>query len=264
MSEQAEDFTPASLDSFVGQGEESPATPIVAQEKSVPDPEPAAAVVDETETPEKVENEVEEPTASETDKNDDENVEARGLLAALKDERQKRQALAAKVAELEAGTAPEPTSVFEDEGKFRDEIRQEIAGAKITTRLELSHNLAVKQHGEDAVNEAFNKFTDLRALYPQVDKDFADSVDPFAFAMDFVEKQAIYDAIKDGTYNQTAADLVKQEAAKLAEEEKAKESVDADVPDSLVAEPSKGSISSSTWNGPTSLDSFVGVETRGN
>lgn len=257
MDEQEEEFTPTPLDDFVGKMDDEPAAePSTEAEPKTEEP-PADEPTGETEEApaaeaEEAEPEPDSPPESEQEDKGDKTVP----YAALADERRKRQQLEAKVKELEAEPPADPPSVFEDEKGFVESIRNDIQGVKMETRLEVSHALMAEQHGTDKVNEAFEKFNELRQDYPQLARGFADSNNPFKYAMDQVEKFENFDKLQGADYetevNKKAEELAKQMISEMNQEQ----TEDADVPDSMAAKSSAG-VSSSGWAGPTPLEDIV-------
>ena len=256
MSEVSqEEFVPESLDNILDSAQD------VVEETKTEQPESTGEKAEPEPEPEKEPEKAETESTPDEDKSDEgSETEKTVPVAALQDERRKRQELEARLEALEGNgkdeapqEAPLP-SVFEDEKGFVEGVRREIRGVELQTRLKVSHALMSEEHGTDKVNEAFGRFNELRAEYPQLTKGMAESTNPFKYVMDQVEKFDKFDKLQGTDFDAEVNRRAEEMAKGLIED--MKNEPDADVPDSLVSTPSDG-VSSSTWKGPTPLEDIV-------
>ena len=249
-----ETFTPAPLDSIVNNEPETETQqveePVAAKEADGP----ADEVVETKGEQGEIED---EPPAS----NDEVNEKGEVPLAALKDERQKRQTLQAENDQLREQLKGDPTprpSVFEDEAAFNQNIDATIDNKVTETKLRMSYTMASKEHGKEKLDGAWETFNDLRAKYPYLNQDFGASDHPFDFVMDKVTEFAKLDSLENGTVDKEIESRVDAKVKEILAGMEKDANADANVPDSMAGEATSGGLQSSSWNGPAPLDSFVG------
>lgn len=258
-----EEFSPTSLDAVLG-NETSDAAEASTQEsesdtdkdtEQVSEPEKGA----ETKTDDKDTGSTSEPDSDEELEGDEDKStdEVAGLKAALKAERQKRQALEKAGQEASKQEQKRP-SVFDDEAGYTESIKNDIKQAEVTATLKVSHSLLSDDIGEDAVAEIWEKFEPLMQDNPKLRADFRENNHPFKFAKKTVEDHQLLQKIQSGDMEQELNDrLEKMLEEKLAEAKKETGEEDK-VPPSLAASGGKG-VESNSYSGPASLESILAL-----
>lgn len=108
-------------------------------------------------------------------------------VAAIIDERRKRQALEREIAELKAGKPAERPSVFDNEDEaIRSRVKDETRSTREAI-FSLSSELARTKHG-DAYSEAEEAFLEASEQYPQLIEELRNSPNPG----EFVYSQGIF------------------------------------------------------------------------
>jgi hypothetical protein len=158
--------------------------------------EPAEVVETEAETPAELETEPEGATAAPettTETIETQKEEKSVPLAALLDERDKRQAHEAKVKELQAKleeqtkTAPAPLpDVLDDQEGFVNGVKAQLATMGLQLRTEMSQELMRMSHEDYDTREA--EFTVMATENPQLARDLAASPNPAKYAYDTAVK----------------------------------------------------------------------------
>jgi len=98
------------------------------------------------------------------------------------DEREKRQAAQRELEELRKKyeTKDEPTtSVFDDEGKFRNELLGKFEQTLLNEKLNMSQALAEREYGADVMAEKIEVFRELAATNQEFRNRFASAALPF-------------------------------------------------------------------------------------
>lgn len=247
MSELAtEDFAPVSLDNLLDteKGEEIEVTPAPDEPKETAENDPAPEKEEESK------DEVEEAPSKEA------KVAAQVPINALLDEREKRKAAEAKLAEFQKEEpATEMPSVFDNESGFVETIDSKISEVEQKAVLRVSQGLAIKEHGREAVQAAVDKLGELAKENPNLAVKFRQSDHPFQEAIDIVAKHEALAEIGDpAEYREKLKAEVRAELeAELAD------TPDDHIPTSLVDAPSKGSVNKagSTFTGHTPLESIL-------
>ena len=250
MSEQeieVPEFTPMDLDDIYSDGEKP-------EEKVEPEVEP-----EKVETEEKTEDEVEkeaEPEVKE-EKKEDHVVPLSVMLA----ERDQKKAALAENAELKAQLKPaeetKPTSVFDDEDGFRNEINTGVQNALYQERLANSQEDAIDKYGEEVVEAAMTRLGDLAKTDTNLAVRFQQSRRPFIEAVKIV--QDYEKAEKMGDPDAFEADIRKQERQTVLDEIDAlaagEQAIDDSLPKSPLSTTSKGSLKTGeTEFKPTALE----------
>lgn len=182
-------------------------------------------------------------------------------ITALHGERDRRKAAEDRARELEEqlkSKKTDPTSVFEDENKFRDEIMSEIRNERLRDRLELSEKFARKFHGNEVVDEAMDWFIPAAKESPLLQQKFneagndVDKVVELYKAHLEAEKLEDIDAVKAKLKEEAKAEVLKELEAKNSEKSKLRDSI----PESLAGDASAGGLSSQQFHQPSDEELF--------
>ena len=213
------------------------------------------------EADESVEAKAETPEPEEPSPGSDDHVP----LKALHGERDRRKAAENRAKELEeqiaSQTKPDPTSVFEDEQKFRDEFKNEIRAELVQERLVLSEKFARKLHGDETVDAAIDWFAVAAKDSPLLAEKFRESgndVDTIVSLHNShqeAKKLEDIDAYKAELKAEAKAEALKE----LKAEQDAKAKLRNSIPDSLTDDPSSGGIRSDAFTEPTDEELFDGA-----
>jgi len=175
-------------EAFPVENQVTPETPIV--------PEVAPEIVAEAPPPEPVAPEPVEPQQ-----------DGRFVpLAAVLDERDKRKALEARIAEFERNqqaqpqTAPDP---FDDPTGFRDSVKAEI-------RLEMSDRFARQKYGDDDTQKAIDWAMERAQADPSIAISFARQADPVGWLVQQHRQQGIVSQIGDKSMDDFVRDYLAQ------------------------------------------------------
>jgi len=144
------------------------------------EPEIVEPEVTGEEAPEETATAVEPETPKEESTPDSEDTPTMVPLKAVKDERRKRQEAEARLAALEeAKEKPEPTSVFENEADFRQEIVSDVTNQLTNQALNQSQFYAEREFGEVAVAEKIEVFKELAQANPALAQQFSQAISPY-------------------------------------------------------------------------------------
>jgi len=175
-------------------------------------------------------------------------------LSALHGERERRQALERQLQELQqAQQRPEPTSVFEDEQRFRQEVEQSVRGELVTTLLAQSRSHAVREHGSELVDQAERWFEQAAPDAPALIQRFHQSGNDYHEVVDLYQKHLKAEALNDvdAVEARLRAEIEEKVRAEIAAETSEKQKVLDSIPKSLAGDASKGGLQGSNWTGPT-------------
>lgn len=149
-------------------------------------------------------------------------------------------------AQLDKSNETPPTSVFEDEGKFREEVQSSVNSALLNQSLNQSEFFAAKELGRDVLDQKIVVFKDLAKDNPQLREQFAGAVSPYHELVDIVDRHDELDKMKDldGYKARLKAEAKAEVKVELEAEEKEKKDLRASIPGSLVGEASAGGLNS--------------------
>ena len=214
-------------------------------------------VVDETkgeeetkdEEPEK-ETKSEEETKDESPSSVEETKETTVPISAMHGERDRRQAAekenVALKEKLEESNKTEPTSVFEDESKFRTELATDFNQQLTNQNLNQSEFFTAREIGRDVLDQKIETFRKLAEDNPELRQRFAIAVSPYHELVDIVnqhdelEKMKDVDGYKAKLKSEARAEVKKELEKEIEDKANLRESI----PDSLVGDASAGGISS--------------------
>jgi len=212
--------------------------------------------------PEKVEKEQEPEatTAPETTEPEPKSVPIKALMA----EREKRQELERKVADLAAQKAKEPApDIFEDQQGFTEHLQKQIDTDRFNDRANQSEFYAKREFGEEELSAKVEAFKELKMTNPELEAQVLNAVSPYHEIVDIVSKHEKMEKMQniDEFEAKTRAEIEAKVRAEIKAELEGKINADKDlrdsIPTSLVDEPSKGTINKPTWAGPSTLDSIL-------
>lgn len=208
------------LDGFF---EESEAAEVTAEDEKVEPAEVEAEPVEKVETEAKAKDKPEpkeEPTSPEEDEKQN------WTLAAVKDERQKRQEAQKRIEELERKLAErdskqeEIPDVFEDQKAFVESIRNEQRQELQNMRLEMAREFMMEAHKDYEEMEA--KFIELAKENPVLKSQAQKASNPAKFAYQQAKKYAEWQEMQDiDTAKQKLRAELREELKKELEAEKA-------------------------------------------
>jgi len=181
-------------------------------------------------------------------------------VSAIHGERDRRKAAEGQRDELqskldEANKTP-PTSVFEDETKWREEITAGFNQQLTNHSLNQSEFFAARELGREKLDKKIAIFKTLVETNPDLGQRFANAVSPYHELVDIVDQHDDLDKMKDiDAYKATLKAEARVEVkAEMEAEGKAKGDLLDSVPDSLVGDASKGGISSKGSFEPPTAD----------
>ena len=186
----------------------------------------------------------------------------RAAFAKAADETRKRQALEARLRELEAKQSAEPAKTFWDdpEGALNKQ-KQEVQQAVVSATLRTSETIARSRYKD--FDEKVAIFGELAQTTPGLAQQMLGAPDPAEFAYrTAANHKALQDAggmeqllakREEETRIKVRAEIEAELKAKAAALEKER----AALPGSLSEAPSKGN-NRPTWNGPTAMDDILG------
>jgi hypothetical protein len=180
-------------------------------------------------------------------------------LKAVLDEREKRQAAQRELEELKkqieaSKPAKQKTSVLEDEGKFRNELLDDMESRLVNDRLNMSQALAEREFGKDKIADKVKAFRELASQNPELRNRFANAPLPYHELVSIVDKHnevkemENLDVYKEKLRAEIRAELLKESEAKAAGVEQKRESITP----SLAGKRSAGGVAAST--SPLTLD----------
>ncbi len=165
-------------------------------------------------------------------------------ITALHGERDRRKVAEARAKELEAQleTKKDPTSVFEDENAFRQEMSADFNQKLTNTVLSLTENFARRTHGDEVVDQAIDWFKDAARETPLLQQRFNEAGNDVETVVSLykshksAEELQDVDAYKAKLRAEVEAEVKAELEGKAASKSKLRDSI----PESLVGEPSAG------------------------
>ena len=177
-------------------------------------------------------------------------IETKVPISAMHGERDRRQAAEKERDELKAqldeSNKVEPTSVFVDEEKFRQEIASELNQKLTNASLNQSEFFAGREFGKDVLEQKIEKFKTLIETNPDLKQRFVNAISPYHELVDIVDKHdelAKMDDL-DAYKAKLKAEAKAEVKAELEKEAKDKTELRDSVPDSLVGDASVGGLES--------------------
>lgn len=168
-------------------------------------------------------------------------------LAALQDERDKRQSAQRERDELqtkldESVKPTDQTSVFDDEAKFRDELKSDFNAQLNNQRYNQSQYFVGKEIGEDVLATKVETFKTLAAANPALNQQIADSISPYHELVTIVEQHGELAKMNDlPAYKaQLKAEILAELKADSEKDETDKTKLRESIPESLAGEASAG------------------------
>lgn len=233
-----------------------------AEAKAEEAPEKEAEAPDEEAKGEEAGPETDEAKDAPPVSEDTKNVPINALL----DEREKRQALEARVREFEAKEKGEDKAerpdLLEDPEGFAKSIEDKVEAAVQVRHFNASEHRARKEHGDDAVNEAIGIFESMVKADPLLAQKALNHPEPFDFVIETVTRHKQVEEA-GGLEEWRKTELTKMRAELKAELEAemngktdAKEKARASLPETLAGEANKGERTGPEWSEP-SLDELV-------
>lgn len=173
-------------------------------------------------------------------------------LAALQEQRDKRQSAERErddlKSKLDATTKPaETTSVFDDEAKFRDELKSDFDAQLNNQRYNQSQFFVGREIGEEALAAKTETFKTLAAANPALNQQIANSMSPYHEMVKIVDQHGELDKMKDlDAYKaKIRAELKAEMEADTEKGETDKAKLRDSIPETLAGESSVGKRSSS-------------------
>jgi hypothetical protein len=151
-------------------------------------------------------------------------------------------------AKLEASSQTEPTSVFEDESKFRSEIDAQINESMSNVALNQSEFFARREFGSEELDGKIEKFKELVKDNDPLRQRFINATSPYHELVEIVDQHDELAKMEDMDAYRAKIRAEERAAVKkeLEDEAAAKAKLRDSVPDSLVDEPSQGGLDSKT------------------
>lgn len=241
------------LDTFLeGQPTEAAPEPDVTPEPE-PQPEPEAAAPEPA---------AEEPKGEEDGSTPEPESNAPMVpIAALQDERAKRQALEQQLQAAQSQDQPERPDVFQDPDGAFNHVEQQVTQQVTKVKLDLSESMVRSQH-ED-FDTKLDAFAEAMGKNPALHAEMMAHVNPAQFAYEQGTRELMLNDIGDPVaYEQSVRTKIEAEVRATVEAEmKAKQEADAKVresiPESLVDARSTGPAGAGSV-GPTPLGNIVG------
>ncbi len=155
-------------------------------------------------------------------------------------------------AQLNDSKKADPTSVFEDESKFRDELQTDLSQALTNQSLNQSEFFVAREIGRDKLDQKIEAFKTLAENNAEIRQRFSSAVSPYHELVDIVDQHDEMDKMKDldGYKAKLKAEVKAEVKAELEADGKAKTELRDSIPDSLVDETGKGGLDSK----PTSFE----------
>jgi hypothetical protein len=260
-------FTPTSLGAVFGEAEpEVDADPAdVAEGADGADEKPAKA-----ETKEKA------PTGEKEDgaPPSTENKEGQTVpLAAMLAERDKRKQIEAELTALKGGKDgdggqkkpkdPELPSIYEGEGQYNkallSTVQSTVNRAIFVERFNLSRGRAIKEHGEEAVQQALDRVTPEMEKNQKLAQRFRNSMEPLVEVVEMARELETAEKLSDPNYvknweAERETEIRKKVLQELQDAEAGERALDDAIPDSLSGSGSKGGLKAGRpFTGPTPL-----------
>lgn len=184
-------------------------------------------------------------------------------ISAMHGERDRRQAAEKENADLRAqieeSKKADPTSVFEDESKFRNEISADLSQQLTNQSLNQSEFFVARELGRDVLDQKISVFKDLAKDNPELVQRFSNSVSPYHELVDIVNQHDELNKMKDldGYKAKLRAEAKAEVKAEIEKEQEAKDKLRDAIPDSLVGDASAGGISSKgSYEPPTAEELY--------
>lgn len=182
--------------------------------------------------------------------------------AAFIDQRKRRQSAERERDELRTKLddidKAEPTSVWTDEGKFRDEMKRDFDQALMNQTLNTSQFYVEREITKPVLEEKIETFRSLAADNPSLLTRFKEAISPYHELVQIVDQHGELDKMKDlDSYKATLLAEAKVQATKeIKADLDGKAKLRESIPKSLVDEPSAGSVESGSWGGPPTAESI--------
>ena len=191
------------------------------------------------------------PTDTEAEKKDDAppaSTEGTTVpLAALQEQRDKRQSAERERDELkskldESVKPTDPTSVFDDESKFRDELTSDFNTELNNQRYNQSQFFVEQDIGKEALAAKTETFKALAAANPALNQQIANAISPYHEMVTIVEQAGELAKMQDlPAYRATLkAEILAEIKADAEKGETDKTTLRDSIPDSLAGEASTG------------------------
>lgn len=232
-----------------------------------PAPEQAEAKVEETapepETPseqpepapqEEQKAEADEPPAVEAPQPEPKAVP----LAALQEERAKRQDLERRLREIEEAKAKEPEpDFFEDPTGALKRFEQKIEERSVQERIAISEEMMIDRVGQEKWDQALTAFESAVSENPALAAQMRGARNPAKFAYDYGNKTRLMKEMGDDP--QAYRDRLKAEVMAELKAELAKEQPAASLPKttSLAGAKSESGLKTPAWDGPAPLSDLL-------
>lgn len=162
--------------------------------------EPTGEVETEAEPEAEVEAK-EEPEEETKDASPASEDETKVPLSAMHGERDRRKAAERErddlKSQLDDSKKADPTSVFEDESKFRDEIHTDLNQTLTNHTLNQSEFFAAREIGRDKLDQKIEIFKTLVENNPEIRQRFASAVSPYHELIDIVDQHDEMEKMKD-------------------------------------------------------------------
>lgn len=184
-------------------------------------------------------------------------------LSAMHGERDRRQAAEKENADLRAkieeANKIDPTSVFEDESKFRNELSADFSQQLNNQSLNQSEFFAAREIGRTELDQKIGVFKTLAENNPELAQRFGNAVSPYHELIEIVDQHDEMDKMKDldGYKAKLKAEARADVKAEIEKEVKDKADLRATIPDSLVGDDSAGGIASKgSFTPPTAKELY--------
>lgn len=180
----------------------------------------------------------------------------RAFMAAARDERNKRQALEARLQELEAAKQPEKEFWEAPEEKL-NAFEAKIQQTMLKTKIDMAESIARTRYSD--FDEKIGVFAELLETTPGLHSQWMSALDPAEFA--YKAGQNFMKFKESGSIEDMRAKIAAEERAKIEAEYKAKElerekKLSA-IPNSVSGINGTGASAAPVWNGPASLESLL-------
>lgn len=186
----------------------------------------------------------------------------KAFLRAAQEERGKRQALEARLRELEAAKPAEPAKTFWDDPEAAMQAQEaRLRQESLNTRLNTAELIARQRHPD--FDEKVALFAQVVQQNPQIQQQWLQAMDPAEFAYTIGKNHQEFQQV--GSMEEYRAKIERETAARVRTEVEAElkakaaalEKARADLPGSLST--ARGTtVNRPTWSGPSSLDDILG------
>ena len=149
-------------------------------------------------------------------------------------------------AQLADSKKTDPTSIFEDESKFRSELQTDLSQALVNQSLNQSEFFVAREIGRDKLDQKIDIFKTLAENNPEIRQRFSNAVSPYHELIDIVNQHDEMGKMKDldGYKAKLKAEAKAEVVAELEAQGKVKDELRDSVPDSLVNDTGKGGLDS--------------------